>query len=111
MAVIRLLQLTDTHLVGDPLGEMRGVRTLETLRTVLRGAAADLEAADAVLLTGDIVHDDPDGYAWVRHELGSLAKPVLCIPGNHDDPQLLREALGEPPFRHLGHHRQRDRRH
>jgi len=52
MAVIRLLQLTDTHLVGDPLGEMRGVRTLETLRTVLRGAAADLEAADAVLLTG-----------------------------------------------------------
>jgi len=24
MAVIRLLQLTDTHLVGDPLGEMRG---------------------------------------------------------------------------------------
>ena len=43
--VLRLLQLTDTHLVGDPLGEMRGVRTLETLRTVLRGAAADLEAA------------------------------------------------------------------
>ena len=104
MAVIRLLQLTDTHLVGDPLGEMRGVRTLDTLRKVLRGAAADLEAADAVLLTGDIVHDDPDGYAWVRHELGSLAKPVLCIPGNHDDPQLLREALGGPPFRHLGHH-------
>ena len=104
MAVIRLLQLTDTHLVGDPLGEMRGVRTLETLRKVLRGAAAYLEAADAVLLTGDIVHDDPDGYAWVRHELGSLAKPVLCIPGNHDDPQLLRDALSEPPFRHLGHH-------
>ena len=51
MAVIRLLQLTDTHLVGDPRGEMHGVRTLDTLRKVLRGAAADLEAADAVLLT------------------------------------------------------------
>jgi len=32
MAVIRLLQITDTHLVGDPLGQMRGGRTLDTLR-------------------------------------------------------------------------------
>ncbi len=104
MAVVRLLQLTDTHLVGDPRGEMRGVCTLDTLRRVLRSAAAEIAAADALLLTGDVVHDDADGYAWIRAELGAFGKPVLCLPGNHDDPTLMREALAGPPFRHLGHH-------
>lgn len=104
MAAVRLVQLTDPHLVGDPAGEMRGVCTLHTLRRVLRGAAAEIAAADALLLTGDLVHDDAGGYAWIREELGGLGKPVLCIPGNHDDPGLLREALADPPFRHLGHH-------
>ena len=104
MAAVRLVQLTDPHLVGDPAGEMRGVRTLDTLRRVLRGAAAEIAAADALLLTGDLVHDDAGGYARIREELGGLGKPVLCLPGNHDDPQLLRAALADPPFRHLGHH-------
>jgi Icc protein len=104
MAVVRLLQLTDTHLVGDPHGQMRGVCTLDTLRRVLAGAAAQIAAADALLLTGDVVHDDADGYAWIRSELGVLGKPVLCLPGNHDDPALMRAALDAPPFHHLGHH-------
>ena len=104
MAAVRLVQLTDPHLVGDPAAEMRGVRTLDTLRRVLRGAAAEIAAADALLLTGDLVHDDAGGYARIREELGGLGRPVLCIPGNHDDPRLLREALPDPPFRHLGHH-------
>lgn len=104
MAVVRLLQLTDTHLVGDPRGEMRGVCTLDTLRRVLQGAAAQIAAADALLLTGDVVHDDADGYAWIRATLGALGKPVFCLPGNHDDPALMRAALAAPPFFHLGHH-------
>jgi Icc protein len=104
MTVVRLLQLTDTHLVGDPHGRMRGICTLDTLRRVLSAAAEEIAAADALLLTGDVVHDDPDGYAWARAELGALGKPVLCLPGNHDDPSRMREALADPPFRHLGHH-------
>ena len=31
-------------------------------------------------------------------ELGALGKPVYCIPGNHDDPARLRQALARPPF-------------
>lgn len=104
MAAVRLLQITDTHLMGDPQAAMRGVVTLESLRRTLRGAQPELEAADAVLLTGDVVHDDADGYAWIRAELGALDKPVLCIPGNHDDPALMRDALPGAPFRHCGHH-------
>jgi Icc protein len=29
---------------------------------------------------------------------------VLCIPGNHDDPELMRAGLAGEPFRHCGHH-------
>ena len=102
MAALRILQITDTHLVGDPAGSQRGVVTLDSLRAVMRAALA--EPPDVILLTGDVVHDDPDGYDWARRELGTLGKPVLCIPGNHDDPALLCEALADEPFRHCGHH-------
>lgn len=98
MAVLRLVQFTDTHLVGDPDGGLRGVATLATLRRVLEAAADDLEAADAVLVTGDIVHDEPGGYAYLRSLLTPLGKPVWCLPGNHDDPAALRAALDTPPF-------------
>lgn len=102
MAALNLLQVTDTHLVGDPAGRQRGVVTLDALQAVLRLAGKD--SHDVVLLTGDIVHDDPEGYDWARRELSMLGKPVLCIPGNHDDPALLRDALAGEPFRHCGHH-------
>lgn len=104
MAALRLLQFTDTHLMGDPAAAMRGVVTLDSLRRVLRATVGQIAAADALLLTGDAVHDDADGYAWIRAEFGSLGKPVLCIPGNHDDPALMRAALAGEPFRHCGHH-------
>ena len=104
MAAVRLLQVTDTHLMGDAAAALRGVATLDSLRRVLRAVQRDLEAADAVLLTGDVVHDDAGGYAWIRTEFGALDKPVLCIPGNHDDPDLMRASLSDAPFRHCGHH-------
>jgi Icc protein len=102
MTALRLLQVTDTHLVGDPAGRQRGVVTLEALQAVLRLARTD--SHDVILLTGDVVHDDAEGYDWARRELSALGKPVLCIPGNHDDPAILRDALAGEPFRHCGHH-------
>lgn len=98
MAAVRLVQFTDTHLVGDPAGGLRGVETLASFRRVLDAAAVDLTAADAVLVTGDIVHDEPGGYAHLRTLLTPLGKPVWCLPGNHDDPATLRAALDTPPF-------------
>jgi len=101
MAAVRFIQFTDTHLTGDPQGGIRGVVTLESLHRVLQHAQAEITTADAILLTGDIVHDDVAGYAWIRDSLASLGPPVLAIPGNHDDPQQLRAALSGPPF-HIG---------
>lgn len=101
MTAVRVLQFTDTHLVGDPSGRQRGVVALDALRAVVRQARRD--PVDLILLTGDLVHDDPAGYAWLRREFEGDV-PVLCIPGNHDDPQAFRRAFAAPPFQVAGHH-------
>jgi 3',5'-cyclic-AMP phosphodiesterase len=97
----RLVQFTDTHLYSDPSGALRGVPTLPALRATLAAAAPDIAASDDILVTGDLVQDDPGGYAHFRKEFSALGKPVLCIPGNHDDLAAMDAALSAPPF-HLG---------
>lgn len=98
MKSLRLVQITDTHLFGAEDGELRGVATLPALRAVLDRAAADIAGADAVLVTGDVVQDDPRGYAHLHAALRRLKKPVLCLPGNHDDVVQMRAALRGGPF-------------
>ncbi len=95
---MRLVQFTDTHLFGNPRETLRGVDTLATLRQTLAHAAADVRMADAVLVTGDLVQDDPSGYPHFRQAFAALGKPVWCLPGNHDLPDAMHDSLAGPPF-------------
>jgi Icc protein len=97
-STLNLVQFTDQHLFADPARALRGVVTLPSLRATLRAAHADIAACDAILVTGDLVQDDPGGYEHFRAEFSRLGKPVLCIPGNHDDVPAMRSALSLPPF-------------
>ena len=104
MRTVRLVQITDTHLSGDEHASMRSVATLPALHTVLAHAAPAIAAADAVLVTGDVVQDDPGGYRHFRAAMGRLGRPVLVLPGNHDDPSALHDALrDDPAFQYGGH--------
>ncbi|HEY6451085.1 MAG TPA: 3',5'-cyclic-AMP phosphodiesterase [Steroidobacteraceae bacterium] len=100
---VRLVQLTDPHLFANPAGRLRGVDTLASLQQVLAHAAARKLKLDALVCTGDIVNDEPEGYAHFARVLGAFGKPVYCVPGNHDDPAQLRSALSAPPFQVGGH--------
>ena len=62
-AEIRLLQLSDPHLFARPDARLRGVNSFDSLQAVLRHALSRKPSADAVLCTGDIVNDEPGGYA------------------------------------------------
>lgn len=97
-APVRLLQFSDPHLMADPRATLRGVQTLASMQRVLAHAGGRRLNLDALVCTGDIVNDDPDGYAHFARELSAFGKPVYCIPGNHDDPVRLRSALARPPF-------------
>lgn len=101
----RLLQFTDTHLLADPHGKLRGAATLPRLQACLAHAARRHLPADAVALTGDLVQDDPAAYATLELMFAASPSPVLVIPGNHDVPDELMRRLGRPPFRIGGTHR------
>src|SRR5512143_2936316 len=105
MKSARLLQFTDTHLLADPHGKLRGATTLPRLQACLAYAARHHLPADAVALTGDLVQDDPAAYATLELLFAASPSPVLVIPGNHDVPDELKRRLGRPPFRIGGTHR------
>ena len=104
-ATARLVQFTDTHLLTDPDGLLRGARTLPRLRACLEHARRLYFPVDAVVVTGDIVQDEPEAYALVDLVFGDLEVPVLLIPGNHDVPAELRRRLSHGPFQVGGEHR------
>jgi Icc protein len=98
---LRVLHLTDPHLFADPEGELRGAVTYRSLCRVLDDYRGSDWQADCILVTGDIVQDDsPGAYRHFRELLGALGLPVYCVPGNHDVRGLMRDMLGEPPFRY-----------
>ena len=98
MSQLRLIQFTDPHLYGSEAESLRGVQTAPALAQALAQARARHWPVDAVLVTGDIVQDDPAGYAHFRRLFRNAGVPVLCIPGNHDDPEALRRELACDPF-------------
>jgi Icc protein len=100
---VRLLQFSDTHLFASPQGTLRGVQTLPSLQRVLADAAARANHADALLVTGDIANDEVEGYAHFRRLFEGAGRPVYCVPGNHDDPRALADALPQAPFQVCGH--------
>lgn len=98
MSRLRIVQFTDPHLYGNPDESLRGVQTLPALTRTLEYARAREWPVDAILVTGDIVQDDPAGYAHLRRLFGGLGTPVLCLPGNHDLPAAMRRELAGAPF-------------
>ncbi len=98
-----LIQFTDPHLYGDATATLRGIATQPTLARALAHARARHAAPDAYLVTGDLVQDDPGGYARFRELFANLGRPVHCIPGNHDLVDDMHAALAQPPFVLGGH--------
>ena len=97
--VIRVLQLSDPHLLADPRGRCRNREALACLRHGWQQALQQLQSPpDLLLISGDLCQDESwGGYARLREFLAEClapaAIPVALLPGNHDHPALLRAAL------------------
>jgi 3',5'-cyclic-AMP phosphodiesterase len=102
--MMHILQITDPHLYGSASGRLRGVETDSSLRVALADAIARVPDYEAMLVTGDLVQDDRSGYLRFRSFFGGIEKPVLCIPGNHDEPEAMRKELTGAPFEICGTH-------
>lgn len=100
---MRLLQLSDPHLLADPMALCRGrlpwLQLGEALRQARLSVGGTWGPADLLLISGDLCHDDSWlGYAVLRDLLSDLQREqgirIALLPGNHDHPQLLRAVLG-----------------
>lgn len=98
MQSFRFIQFTDMHLFGDAEEQLRGVASLPALQAAVADANRRCHNPDAILLTGDLVQDDPLGYRWIRDVFGHSSVPVLCLSGNHDLPDSMRATLSAAPF-------------
>ena len=90
---IRLVQLTDTHISADEDELLGGVNTTGTLLDVIADVERQ-EDVDLVLLTGDLAETPSvETYNKLAQILRQVNLPVYCLPGNHDEPRLMRRLL------------------
>ncbi len=104
MRPVRLLHVTDPHLFADPSRRIYDVNTAQSFGSVLADAlGGGTPPPDAILVTGDIGDDMSAGaYRAFRNAVGGLGAPVLCLPGNHDAPELMADLLNFDGFQFCG---------
>ena len=84
VASSRVVQLSDTHLMREPGGQLVGIDTDRSLAAVCR-LVATLGPIDALLLTGDLAGDEAEeAYGRLDEALAPLGVPSFWLPGNHD---------------------------
>ncbi|GHD48804.1 Icc protein [Marinobacter persicus] len=83
---LRVLQLTDPHLMADEQGSLLGVNTRDSLNAVIDEVLSAHGRPDLVLATGDITQDASEAaYRYFGERLNVFGCPSLWIAGNHDD--------------------------
>jgi Icc protein len=94
-----VIQISDTHIYPEPGWELYGVSTESTLRQVIDAVQKRHDRIDAIVLTGDLVHDAPiAGYERLKHFFDCFDAPVYCLPGNHDDLSLMESQFNDGRF-------------
>lgn len=89
-----VVQITDCHL-GENAGEtLLGMDTDHSLDHVLALVASRHPEIDLLVVSGDLSSDGaPQAYDRLLPKLRGLAKAIVCLPGNHDDTQVMHRHL------------------
>lgn len=100
-APLRLVQITDTHLFTDAGRDLVGMNCEEGFHDVLdlvrshEGRPPE-KGLDAVLCTGDLSQDGSEAsYRRFHAAAAVLGAQQYWIPGNHDDPAVMRRAVDD----------------
>lgn len=92
--MLKILQISDPHLMAEETGVLLGVNTGYYFRRVLEHAHRHHGPFDLLLLSGDLAQEPcPASYGRILAELQAYPSPCLCLPGNHDDPELMQRIL------------------
>lgn len=96
--MIKLAQISDLHLLADPSSNPNskrwGLNPNALFERCLNAALA--QQPDALLLTGDLVHDESHAaYQQLAERIKASGVATLAIAGNHDNPTLILEHFGD----------------
>ncbi len=91
-----IAQITDCHLSADPQQKYRGINPYKNLQGLLQ-KVKELKP-DLLLASGDLSEDGSRvSYLALQRLFKPLGIPVLALPGNHDDAELLAETFPGSP--------------
>jgi len=98
---LRVLQLTDPHLMARGDGALLGVNTRESLSAVIDEVLRSHGQPDLILATGDISQDGSvASYHYFGQKLEAFKCPSAWIAGNHDDTDTMHAVADEFDARH-----------
>ena len=87
-----IAQISDTHLTVD---EPDSAKRQSDFAAIIEDINADEMPVDAIVHTGDVVHNGrADEYRCAAEILSNARSQVFVIPGNKDDREKLAETLG-----------------
>jgi Icc protein len=101
-ACISILQLSDLHVLAAPDDQMFGINTEhyfhacidQAVRLRSRQAFAAKPHFDLILLTGDLAQEPTSAsYRRILTALEACQTPCICLPGNHDDYELMQQVF------------------
>lgn len=93
---LRVLQLTDPHLMAHADGDLLGVKTRESLKAVIDEVLEVRGQPDLILATGDLAQDGSvQAYRVFGESLKVFSCPSAWIAGNHDHVDNLARVAGE----------------
>ncbi len=95
--MLKVLQITDMHIMPAAKDTLLGINTENYFRMVIKHAHQHHGSFDLLLLTGDIAQTPvATTYKKIVEIVSSYPTPCICLPGNHDDPQVMAEILNTP---------------
>ena len=87
-----LIQITDLHIFTNGEDDFSGINSYNSLQAVLNLIKDDFSEYDLMLATGDLVQDTEEtAYKNLLEILDQIDQPIYSLPGNHDDPELMRK--------------------
>ena len=83
--IVRVVQLTDTHLCKALGGTLLGMDTDHSLQAVIDLVKKERSTVDLLLATGDLSDGGaPEAYDRLQGYLNQLTEANYWLPGNHD---------------------------
>jgi 3',5'-cyclic-AMP phosphodiesterase len=93
-ACLTILQITDMHILRSPGETLVGIDTEHYFHEILERAFSSQAHFDLVLVTGDLAQTPcQSSYQRILSCLQAYDTQCICLPGNHDDFELMQEIL------------------